>query len=256
MSTNAVPGIGYPGIREWPELRRRVESPNRYLVLQFAMRLAYRVPGNIVEFGVFEGESTRALRQIRHRMQLGQILGPRKEIYACDSFQGLPDRYENQGVGAFACAPPRIPGVHIVEGFFEDSLTPELAQRVGRVALASLDADLYSSTLCALRWLTPLLGPGSVLLFDEYLGANETGECRAHEDWERETGVQTVRVAEFLRETSGQRGDRDHGSAPDRRVVFQVVGPTAPAQTSVVRYADLPRIGRGAVRRLRRLLPR
>jgi len=256
MGVNATRGIGYPGDATWPELRRRVVPPDGYMVLQFAMRLAYRVPGNIVEFGVFEGQSTRALRQIRRRIQLGQILGPRKEIFACDSFEGLPESYENQGVGAFACAPPSIPGVNIVVGFFEDSLTPELAQRVGRVALASLDADLYSSTLCALRWLTPLLGPGSVLLFDQYLGANGTGECRAHEDWVRETGVQTVRIAEFLRETSGQRGDRDHGSAPDRRVVFQVVGPTEPAVTRVVRYTDLPRIGRGAVRRLRRLLPR
>ncbi|HXY65653.1 MAG TPA: hypothetical protein VEI45_15165 [Mycobacterium sp.] len=38
------------------------------------------------------------------------------------------------------------------------------------MALASLDADLFSSTLCALTWLTPLLGIGSLLLFDEYLG--------------------------------------------------------------------------------------
>ena len=38
------------------------------------------------------------------------------------------------------------------------------------MALASLDADLFSCTLCALTWLTPLLGIGSLLLFDEYLG--------------------------------------------------------------------------------------
>ena len=38
------------------------------------------------------------------------------------------------------------------------------------MALASLDADLFSCTLCELTWLTPLLGIGSLLLFDEYLG--------------------------------------------------------------------------------------
>jgi hypothetical protein len=220
------------------------------------MRLAYRVPGNIIEFGVFEGASTRILRRCLRRQELGQIRGPRKEIFACDSFQGLPERYENAGVGAFACTPPTIPGVHIVEGFFEDSLTPELAARVARVALASLDADVYSSTLCALRWLTPLLGPGSILLFDEYLGDDGIGEARAHADWERETGVQTVRVAEFLRETSGQYGNRDHGSAPDRRVLFQVVGPTRPTQTSVLRYGDVLNLSRRAVHRLARGLRR
>ena len=128
--------------------------------------------------------------------------------------------------------------MHIVEGYFEDSLTPELARRVGRVALASLDADVYSSTLCALRWLTPLLDAGSLLLFDEYLGAGGTAECRAHTDWARETGLHTVRIAEFLRETSGQSGNRDHGATPDRRVLFQVVGAAEPAKTRVLRIAD------------------
>ena len=249
---NEISGIGYPTGEAWPDLRRRVVPPSHYLVLQFAMRLAYRVPGNVIEFGVYEGGSARVLRQIRRRQELGQILGPRKEIFACDSFQGMPERYENADVGAWACAPPSIPGVHIVEGFFEDSLTPDLAKRIGRVALASLDADLYSSTLCALRWLTPLLGPGSVLLFDEYLGDGGTGESRAHADWARDTGVETVRVAEFLRETSGQQGNRDHGSAPDRRVLFQVVGPSPPVPTKVLRYTDVLAMGRRVVRRLAR----
>ena len=130
-------GLEYPAHGEWPDVRRRVAPPSHDLVIEIATRLAYRVPGNIIEFGVFEGRSTRVLRRALHQLQRGQLLGPRKEIFACDSFKGLPEKYENLGVGAFACAPPSIPGVHIVEGYFEDSLTPELARRVGRVALAS-----------------------------------------------------------------------------------------------------------------------
>ena len=249
MSSDPALGVGYPDRDEWPGLRRRVEFPPHYLVLDFAVRLAYRVPGHIIEFGVFQGDSTRALRHSVRRLEQGQLLGPRKQIFACDSFQGLPEAYENRGVGDFASAPPSIRGVQMVEGYFEDSLTPELAQRVGRVALASFDADLYSSTQHALRWVTPLLDNGSFLLFDEYLGEGGTGECRAHVEWMRETGLQTVPVAEFLREASGQGGNRDHGSVPDRRVLFQVVGPTKPAQTRVVRYADVLRRGRRLVQR-------
>jgi hypothetical protein len=240
----------YPALGEWPDVRRRVVPTSSDLVLEIAVRLAHRVPGNIVEFGVFGGGSTRVLRRTLRRLQRGQILGPRKEIFACDSFLGLPERYENLDVGAFAAAPPKIRGVHIIEGSFDDSLTPDLARRVGRVALASFDADLYSSTLCALRWLTPLLDTGSLLLFDEYLGAGGNGERRAHEEWRRETGLQTVRVAEFLRDSSGQGGNRDHGSAPDRRVLFQVVGATEMVPSRVVRLADARRLGRRAWRRL------
>jgi hypothetical protein len=236
---------------EWRELRRRVALLSRDVVIEVAAGLAYRVPGNIIEFGVFTGGSTRVLRRAVDHLQRGQLLGPKKEIFACDSFRGLPERYENLGVGALACPPPRISGVEIIEGYFEDSLTPELAERVGRVALAHLDADLYSSTLCALRWLTPLLDTGSLLLFDEYLGG-DAAERRAHEDWLRETGLQTVRVAEFLREASGQGGNRDHGSAPDRRVLVQVVGHAELRSNPVFRWADARRLGRRAASRIKR----
>jgi hypothetical protein len=232
---------------DWPELRDRVSPASQAMVLEVATRLAARVRGNIVEFGVAGGHSTRVLRRTLDRLERGQIAGPRKRIFACDSFEGLPEPYENVGVGAFAATPPRIRGVEIVEGRFEDSLTPELARRVGRVALASLDADLYSSTLCALRWLTPLLDSGSLLLFDEYLGDDGLGERRALEQWLSETGVRTVPLAEFLRDTSGKGGDHHHGSAPDRRVLFQVVGAHEPVPNRVIRLGDLVR---GARRRL------
>lgn len=245
-------GLAYPALREWPDVRRRVSPLSSDLILEIATRLAYRVRGNIIEFGAANGDSTRVLRRTLHRLQRGQIVGPRKKIFACDSFKGLPEKYENLSVGAFACAPPSIPGVHIIEGYFEDALTPELAHQVGRVALAFLDADLHSSTLCALRWLTPLLDTGSLLLFDQYVGESGTGERRAHEDWLLETGLRTVPVAEFLRETSGQGGNRDHGCTPDRRVLLQVVSAHELVPSKVLGIADALMLGRGALRRLKR----
>lgn len=197
----------------------------RDATLRLATQLAMRVPGNIIEFGVADGASTRVIRNEVLRQQAGRIRGgPSKRIFACDSFEGLPEKYENADVGTFAGAVPHILGVEIVKGYFEDSLTDELAARVGRVALASLDADLYSSTRTALSWLTPLLHTGSLLLFDEYLGENES-ERRAHLDWAEETGVETVTVAELRREPSGW------GEKPDRRVLVQVVD-RGPAEDS------------------------
>jgi methyltransferase family protein len=192
----------------WPYLHKRLRILPRDSALRVAVELAKRVPGNIIEFGVHKGDSTRAIRRALGRAD--------KRIFACDSFKGLPEKYENAEVGHFACKPPRIPGVQIVEGYFEDSLTPALAKRVGRIALASLDADLYSSTLCALNWLTPLLATGSLLLFDEFLGEKES-EKRAFETWSAETGIRTIKVAEFLREPSGG------GSIIDLRPLYQVV---------------------------------
>ena len=180
------------------------------------MEQAFEVPGNIMEFGVASGDSTRTIIKTVRRMERSHP-GHQKRVYACDSFEGMPEKWEGLEVGDFACEPPQIDGVDIVKGYFSDSLTPALAQQVGSVSLASLDADLYSSTLCALTFLTPLLREGSLLLFDEYLGG-DYAEMRAHEDWQETTGLRTEEVARFPRNPAG------FGETPDQRALFRVVG--------------------------------
>lgn len=205
-------------LQDWSYLKTRTAFPSRDAVLQMAVRLSFEVPGDIIEFGVFDGNSTRVIRRTASACEKMFPAGARKRIYACDSFEGLREKFENAEVGTFKVTPPRIAGVEIVKGYFEESLTPTLAKEVGRIALASLDADLYSSTLCALRWLTPLVGTGTLLLFDEFIGEKES-EKRAFEEWAAETGTKTVTVAEFMREPSGW------GNTADRRALIQVVGP-------------------------------
>jgi hypothetical protein len=221
MTTSPLPSSNgsFPAA-DWPDLAARVAPVARADVLELVVGLLDRVPGHIVEFGVAEGHSTRVIRRALTRHELLHPGRYRRRVYACDSFEGLPEKYERAEVGAFACEPPDIRGVQIVKGYYDDSLTPALAAEVGTVAFASLDADLYSSTMTALRWLTPLLGNGSLLLFDEYLGEQES-EKRAHDDWAAETGTTTVKVAEFLREPSAW------GDVADRRVLLQVVGDPA-----------------------------
>lgn len=186
-------------------MKNQARYLSRPMVLDIAARLSADVPGCIVEFGVAAGGSTRHLRSVSQ-----------KQIYALDSFEGLREKFERVGVGHFAGPVPDIPGVNFVKGYFEDTCTEELAARVGRVAFAHLDADLYSSTLFALRWLTPLLGHGSVLLFDEFVGENRS-EARAFADWQAETGTIVARIAEFDREPSGG------GDIPDKRLLCQVL---------------------------------
>jgi Methyltransferase domain len=200
------------------------------------VQLSISVKGSIVEFGVADGSSTRTIRAELRRHQVGRLSGPTKRIFACDSFEGLPEKYENAEVGAFAGPVPKIAGVEIVKGYFDVSLTPELAERVGPIALASLDADLYSSTLTALRWMTPLLHTGSLLLFDEYIGEKES-EKRAHIDWCVETGIETVTLATFRREPSGW------GERPDERVLVQVVNRGAVESPNLVTVQGFAREG-------------
>lgn len=206
---------GAPG--DWPELRDRVTFPSRAQVLELSVQLSRSVPGHIVEFGVWKGHSTRVIRDELWRSRLWERRQRGKRIYACDSFRGLPEGYENLVAGTFATPVPRLKGVRIVEGFFEDSLTPELAAEVGRVSLVHFDADLESATECALEWVTPLLSDGCLLLFDEFCG-EDPAEYRAFTEWSERSGIRAALVALFGREPSGK------GGMTDRRALFQVIG--------------------------------
>ena len=197
-------------------IQGKTNFADRALVLELCTRLALRVPGNFIEFGVASGDSTLVIAKTLRRYGRSS-LDPRRRFFALDSFEGLPEAFENAPAGSFACEPPRIRGVEIVKGYFDETLTPEFARRVGSIAFAHLDADLYSSTRTALYFLTPLLGTGSILAFDEFLGA-EAAERRAFEDWVQETGIQTVPVAELARDGSGFNLEKT-----DVRAVYQAI---------------------------------
>lgn len=89
------------------------------------------------------------------------------------------------------------------------------------------------------------------MLFDEFLGEKES-EKRAFEDWKRETGIQTVLVAEFLRGPSGW------GKNMDSRPLFQVIGdeptPFLPKLAHTLRERILATPGGRFARRVRKLL--
>ena len=204
------------GDGDWAGTAGRVTYPSRGQVIELAVQLARAVPGHIVEFGVWKGDSIRVIRDELWRSAIWDRAQRQKRIYACDSFAGLPADYEHLPAGTFATPVPTLRGVRIVDGLFEASLTADLAVEVGRVSLAHFDADLYESTRAALDWLTPLVGAGTLLLFDEFAG-EDPAEARAFREWCQVTGVRTVLLALFGRGPSGQ------GARTDRRALVQVV---------------------------------
>ena len=60
---------------------------SREQVLRLAVRSAVRVPGNVIEFGVAEGASTRVLRSELRNLRRQQPKVGRRQLFACDSFE-------------------------------------------------------------------------------------------------------------------------------------------------------------------------
>jgi hypothetical protein len=147
--------------------------------------LADGVPGDLVETGVWRGGTAIYLRAI-----LAALGDDERRVWACDSFEGLPeadaDRYPIDvplrlhehaalavGVDAVKAAFARYDlldeQVRFVEGWFRDTL-PAVAEEIGPIAVLRLDGDLYESTIDALTHLEPLVSPGGFVIVDDYGG--------------------------------------------------------------------------------------
>ena len=75
-----------------------------------------------------------------------------------------------------------------VKGWFSDSLSEARARSYGINALSAswVDCDLYESAVPVLRFVTPYLRTGSVLVFDDwrcYRNVPSSGEQRACSEW-------------------------------------------------------------------------
>jgi predicted O-methyltransferase YrrM len=157
---------------------------HRHQVFDHALAL---VPpqGLICEFGVFQAESTN---YIASRL-------PRRRIYGFDSFEGLPETWRPEfEAGMFSTGgrlPAVEPNVTLVKGWFDETLPSFAAAHRGPVAMLHIDCDLYSSTKCVFDRLGDRIGPGAVLVFDEFFNYPgwEEHEYRAFTEFAQARGL-------------------------------------------------------------------
>jgi len=136
-----------------------------------------------LEFGVAKGESIREWTRLNRH--------PGSRFFGFDSFEGLPEDWRGvfgrTAKGTFGThgQPPEIenePRVTWLVGLFQDTLPGFLQsfQPRGRLVV-HLDADLYSSTLYVLTVISGILGPGTIVQFDDFSSFDDV--FRALEDF-------------------------------------------------------------------------
>lgn len=116
-------------------------------------------PGLYLEFGVGRGKSIRWIGESTDQ-----------PVYGFDSFDGIPEYWNGNPVGAFAQSSlPKVPdNVSFEVGLFDKTLPDFLARHDEPVSFLHVDCDLYSSTCTIFEQLGPRLQPGAIVLFDEY----------------------------------------------------------------------------------------
>ncbi len=155
--------------------------------------------GHYYEFGVFRGRTLINFDKVRRMAAWRDKSFKQIKIFAFDSFQGLPelaehDTYDPHFVqGSYACSLPevkrnleknRVRNVEFIEGFYDKTLTYELANRLKEKppSLVHVDCDTYSSTIQVLEWLDGFALTGAIYFFDDlwrYHGHPDAGELGA-----------------------------------------------------------------------------
>jgi O-methyltransferase len=186
---------------EWPSLRSFSGRVDIHTLAAFFVR-ENKLSGSYFEFGVASGRS--AIAAIRaNRRENPFTVSP---FLLFDSFEGLPtlsgrDKGSKQfQAGDFAFDTEAViknleqhkvyqeDKVHLIPGWFEDSLPAFPADKLGisRAAIVHIDVDLHSSCLTVLNFIEPFLQVGTVVLFDDwnaFCASRHKGERAATGQW-------------------------------------------------------------------------
>jgi predicted O-methyltransferase YrrM len=157
---------------------------DRLDLLRFALSRA-PADGLVLEFGVEKGASITCLGNATAR-----------HVHGFDSFEGLPEDWqgtaETKGKFSLAGKLPQVPAnVTLHKGWFDATLPGFLVQNPEPAAFIHIDCDIYSSAHTVLTTLERRIGPGTVIVFDEYF--NYPGwrqhEYKAFQEFTEATGM-------------------------------------------------------------------
>ncbi|MET0668281.1 MAG: TylF/MycF/NovP-related O-methyltransferase [Methyloceanibacter sp.] len=146
--------------------------------------------GAYVEFGVFNGLTLSIAHEVMPR---------HVKLYGFDSFQGVPKDVEGLYLeGMCKCDLPTTlrflnernvdwNRLHLIEGWFADTLTAARQKSIGKASYVMVDCDLYESAALALTFVEPLIEDSAILIFDDWHGFQAAergmGERRAFEEF-------------------------------------------------------------------------
>ena len=146
------------------QMPRVAKFANRFGLLRHALSQVSIANGLACEFGVFRGESINFIAAII----------PNRTVHGFDSFEGNPEDSKDFGdwkKGSFDLGgnlPKVRKNVTLHKGWFDKSIPGFAAEHREPMAFMHMDADLYSSTKTVFDLLHDRIGPGTVIVFDEF----------------------------------------------------------------------------------------
>ncbi|NOQ31393.1 MAG: macrocin-O-methyltransferase [Helicobacteraceae bacterium] len=171
------------------------------------------LPGDIVELGVFRGQSLMTFANFLESRNIGDRT---KKVWGFDNFSGFTNLAQEDGPnydqmhkteGGFSPSQyydelkdvidifdeDRFVGwkkrIELIEGDVEKTIPEFVSKNPGlRISLLHFDIDMYNPTMTGLKHLFPLVVKGGVIIFDEYGILEWSGESSALEKYMDENG--------------------------------------------------------------------
>jgi Macrocin-O-methyltransferase (TylF) len=134
-----------------------------------------------LEFGVYQGAAIRYWSKL--------LKHPEARLQGFDSFEGLPEHWHAAMPKGFFDVEGKVPvvddtRVQFFKGWFNETLPGHIFPPHNQL-IVNIDCDLYSSSAYVLDELTPLIGIGTFLYFDEFCYVDH--ELRAFDEFRTRT---------------------------------------------------------------------
>lgn len=198
----------HEALEYWPILTRRTVL-QRFLALNELLKMTIDVPGDIAEFGVWQGHSLLTWANL---LEIYAITDRSKEVFGFDTFAGFTEFSKQDGekdniaqrktMDAFGgkIVYERLLGaielydmdrfvswkkrITLVEGDVLKTLPKWLEENPGRrISLVYLDLDVYKPTKLVIERLWDRMPNGAVIAFDEYAKPAWQGESQAVDEF-------------------------------------------------------------------------
>ena len=166
---------------------KELQIPSRETeLLLIELRKTLELPGDVVEFGCYEGDTSILLAgELRNT--------PDKWLYLYDSFEGLPAKTaeDNSGdgwrfkEGELKASPETVqhkfkkyalPDPVIIKGWFNELSDSDLPSQI---SFALLDGDFYESIKSSLALVAPHMTTGGIIAIHDYRNAELPGSAKA-----------------------------------------------------------------------------
>ncbi len=180
----------------------------KIFALYEAFKITMGLPGDIVELGVFKGESLLILAKL---VEIFQSNDRSVEVIGFDTFAGFPalssqddgdDSDVDRTAGGWNSSAyyhelkqlidifdhdrlaPQKPRIRLIEGDITDTVPSFVKDNPGlKIKLLNIDCDLYKPTLIGLKCLYDKIVKGGIILLDEYAFKEFPGESAAVDEF-------------------------------------------------------------------------